>query len=86
MWEKCSCHFYYLFRFSHDLVHFKPNRIFVKYSGSIKAMCQYRGLSSIPFDILGCQFVFGGRSRQDANAIAYRFFREDVVNVGQNGA
>jgi hypothetical protein len=49
-------------------------------------MCQYRGLSSIPFDILGCQFVFGGRSRQDANAIAYRFFREDVVNVGQNGA
>jgi hypothetical protein len=59
--------------------HFKPT-LFVKYSGSITAMCQYRGLASIPFDTLGCQFIFGGRSRQDANAIAYRFFREDVVH------
>lgn len=65
--------------------HFKPT-LFVKYSGSITAMCQYRGLASIPFDTLGCQFIFGGRSRQDANAIVYRFFREDVVHVGQFGA
>jgi hypothetical protein len=32
--------------------------------GSLKAVCQFTGLAQIPFDTLGCQFLFGPSTRQ----------------------
>jgi len=51
-------------------------------TGPITAMCQYKGLAAIPFDTLGCQFIFGGAGA-DANLIAYKFIDEENVLTGQ---
>ncbi|CAB9514035.1 receptor subunit alpha-type acr-16 [Seminavis robusta] len=40
-------------------------------NGGIAAFCQFAGLSQIPFDTLGCQFIFGPWVRQDKNLIRY---------------
>lgn len=52
-------------------------------SGSITAMCSYTGLGNIPFDVLGCQFLFGARSRFNANMIHYRLSEENIT-VGRS--
>lgn len=51
-------------------------------TGPITAMCQYKGLAAIPFDTLGCQFIFGA-GLADANLIAYKFIDEETVLTGQ---
>eukprot|EP00536_Pseudo-nitzschia_multiseries_P017794 jgi/Psemu1/264518/estExt_Genewise1Plus.C_18160005 len=53
-----------------------------KVFGSITATCAFKGLANIPFDTLGCQFLFGARSRSDANLIAYRFRTEESISLG----
>lgn len=52
-------------------------------SGPITAMCQFTGLSSIPFDTLGCQFLFGARSRQNANMVHYKLESYCTIKVGK---
>ncbi|CAB9509675.1 receptor subunit alpha-type acr-16 [Seminavis robusta] len=42
--------------------------------GGITAFCQFSGLSQIPFDVLGCQFIVGPWVRQDPSQIKYHLF------------
>lgn len=53
-------------------------------SGAITAMCQFHGLSNIPYDTLGCQFLFGARSRQNANLVFYEIANYNRINVGRS--
>mmetsp|Transcript_22516 Transcript_22516/g.48942 ORF Transcript_22516/g.48942 Transcript_22516/m.48942 type:complete len:408 (-) Transcript_22516:1144-2367(-) len=52
--------------------------------GMITASCSFKGLANIPFDVLGCQFIFGPRARSNANMIHYQFPNEQDINVGRN--
>ena len=52
--------------------------------GMITATCSFKGLASIPFDVLGCQFLFGPRTRTNANMIHYQFLNEQDINVGRH--
>jgi len=45
--------------------------------GSLKAFCSFKGLANIPFDILGCQFLFGPtETSHDHN---YYFIDEETL-------
>jgi Neurotransmitter-gated ion-channel ligand binding domain len=41
-------------------------------SGSLKAICQFTGLAKIPYDQLGCQFLFGPWARRESTEVSYR--------------
>ncbi|CAB9509679.1 receptor subunit alpha-type acr-16 [Seminavis robusta] len=53
--------------FSDGTVHWSRN-------GGITAFCQFAGLSQIPFDVLGCQFIVGPYVRRDPSLISYQLF------------
>jgi len=40
-------------------------------TGGLKAFCAYTGLAKVPFDTLGCQFLFGAETRGFSDSINY---------------
>ena len=52
-------------------------------AGGLKAFCAFTGLSTIPFDTLGCQLMFGDTSsRFYSNLVQYRLSTPDIVTNG----
>jgi len=51
-------------------------------SGGITAFCSFMGLGTIPYDTLGCQYVFGSRNRQDKGMIHYKLLDEHPITFG----
>jgi len=51
-------------------------------SGGIEAFCSFTGLSKIPFDTLGCQFLMGSRNRQDQGMINYKSLNDKEITFG----
>lgn len=51
-------------------------------SGGLQAFCAFTGLAKIPFDILGCQMLFGPWSRTTSSMISYRINDLDYLQFG----
>jgi hypothetical protein len=47
--------------------------VFWRRAGLLIVICQFSGLSQIPFDTLGCQLLFGPITRMDSQQIVYAF-------------
>jgi hypothetical protein len=50
---------------------FSDGTVYWRRGGSLKAICQFSGLAKIPFDTLGCQFIFGPWTRLGFGLIQY---------------
>jgi len=51
-------------------------------NGGLKAFCGFRGLASIPFDTLGCQYIFGPNSPRVTNSVNYILETPDFISFG----
>lgn len=51
-------------------------------SGGLTAFCAYRDLAKIPFDTLGCQFLFGASTREHTGSINYILQDPDYLFFG----
>ena len=51
-------------------------------NGPLVAICQFTGLAQIPFDTLGCQFLFGMWERQSALAYPFNFTLGNELGTG----
>ncbi len=50
--------------------------------GGLKAFCAFGGLANIPFDKLGCQLLFGPKTRSYSQQIRYVLTLPDLIGVG----
>ncbi len=64
-----------------DALVFSDGTVLWQTGGTTTATCQYHGLADIPFDRLGCQFIYGHRSRTDANAIRFRHENYNAIRL-----
>eukprot|EP00531_Pseudo-nitzschia_arenysensis_P001401 CAMPEP_0116120890 /NCGR_PEP_ID=MMETSP0329-20121206/3411_1 /TAXON_ID=697910 /ORGANISM="Pseudo-nitzschia arenysensis, Strain B593" /LENGTH=544 /DNA_ID=CAMNT_0003614679 /DNA_START=177 /DNA_END=1811 /DNA_ORIENTATION=+ len=51
-------------------------------SGGLQAFCAFGGLGKIPFDQLGCQLMFGPKTRMQSEQVRYVLTLPDFVMVG----
>lgn len=51
-------------------------------SGGLKAFCGFTGLASIPFDTLGCQYLFGPYNPRVTNSVNYILETPDLLYYG----
>jgi len=51
-------------------------------SGGLSAFCAYRDLARIPFDTLGCQYLFGASTREHTGSIKYILQDPDYLLFG----
>jgi len=51
--------------------------------GGIEALCQFTGLSQIPFETLGCQLLLGPWVRNDPSQIRYNLFNGSGLSAGR---
>ncbi len=51
-------------------------------SGGLQAFCAFGGLGKIPFDQLGCQLLFGPKTRGQSQQVRYVLTIPDFIGVG----
>lgn len=56
--------------------------VFWTYNGGLTAFCAFRDLARIPFDELGCQFLFSGYTRDHTQLINYELESPDYLTFG----
>jgi hypothetical protein len=56
--------------------------VFWMYNGGLTAFCAFRDLAKIPFDELGCQFLFSGYTRDHTQLINYVLEEPDYLTFG----
>jgi hypothetical protein len=60
---------------------YQDGRVVWARDGSIKAICSFVNLGQIPFDKLGCQFMFGSISTKDSS-VRYLLDPDEALRIG----